>query len=713
MPLHKSILEAINELVYVADIDTYELLYVNNAMLKAFRMHRSNVIGRKCYEVIMGFDRPCEFCTNAKLCPSKFYTWTTHNRLLNRVYKVSDSLIEFNGRLARIEIASDISDFIDLHEARRDERDINKIYRNLINLLNCRHIRFTTILNTVLAQLLKLMHGKRIGVYSYTEEDTQTTSCAQQTAKGTVEIVNFALRQNMDFVRTWEKRFKGRRDILVQDPQQAAAGFPNSAAFYRENGITSFYCHPLFFEGRRQGLLIIDNPDALALAKHREKLHNIAALLAGSLYRQKHQTSLEHILYHDARTGLYNRACFMKDLEQSCERRANLGIIIVDINGLKAINDDAGHAQGDDILKKTASVLTQLYGLEQCYCLGDDEFAVTFSNISARMFDEARFTIRSTFAGGLGFSASVGGALGNANDYQQLITNASTQMLVQKQHFYHTHPLRPRYRPSSDQILQRLSQPHTIKTLLQHGAFTAYIQPIFDTQGHLAKGEALVRLNYHNTFISPVRFIPLLEAMNMTGEIDFYMFKKTCELIKSRLTQGLNIVPLATNFSRFTVTAPDFVKKLEEIVKQTCIDPGLVYIEVTESIEEREHQTLVDVTHALTDKGFKVAVDDYGVGSANLLTFANLAMTTIKFDKKIIDALTVGNNAYTTVKSFLTLVHQRGIKAVAEGVERREQVQMLKDLGFDYLQGFYFSKPLPLHDFITLCDAPPAPLTDC
>ena len=196
-------------------------------------------------------------------------------------------------------------------------------------------------------------------------------------------------------------------------------------------------------------------------------------------------------------------------------------------------------------------------------------------------------------------------------------------------------------------------------------------------------------------------------TMNMTREIDFYMFQKTCELLKSRRDRGSRCVPIATNFSRFTVTAPDFVKRIEEIVAKTGVEVKDVFLEVTESAEEREHQTLVEVTHKLTALGYHVAVDDFGVANANLLTFANMAMDTIKFDKQITDALREGNLAYETVHMLLQLMHSRGIKAVAEGVETLEQVRMLKKLGVDFLQGFYFSKPLPVEDFIRLCDTEP------
>lgn len=710
MPMQKSVLDALEEMVYVSDTETYELLYVNEAMARNFHINRNQLKGLRCHEVIFNSPEPCAFCTTPRLCPGKYYTWSVYNPCLKGTFKLKDTLVTYNGRPARIEVASNITEYVKNTALRQDEHAVNKLYKRCISLLNCRPVKFKPLLNSILLALLKRLNASRGGVFIFAEGEENLSFFTQVSTRGSVEssehIINSVLGRSS---RMWLQTLVKRSDLYVEDAlsvTEYGEDTPEMHAFFKELNIRSFYLHSLWYENELLGVVVIDDPLQEDILRMRERLHNFAALLAAALWRYSRSSSIERALYLDYKTGLFNRACFMRD--RLGEKSVNVGLILIDVNGLKDINEKEGHDKGDELLKTTAEAISDLYGAENCYRFGDDEFAVALINVSDNTFDEAMFTVKSLFAGGLGFTASVGGCKGECAELEHIITVATNQMLNDKQDFYTHNPQGARYRLSTDQLLRRLSQPHTIRTLLKRGDFFPYIQPIYDREGKLVKGESLVRLNYHGNLIPPGRFIPILESMNMTREIDFHMFKKTCELLRTRRERGQKCVPIATNFSRFTVTAPDFVERIEEIVAQTGVNVRDVFLEVTESAEEREHQTLVEVTHKLTALGYHVAVDDFGVANANLLTFANMAMDTIKFDKQITDALREGNMAYETVRMLLQLMHSRGIKAVAEGVETLEQVQMLNKLGVDFLQGFYFSKPLPVEDFIRLCDEEPS-----
>lgn len=701
---HQNILDGIEELVYVSDIQTHELLYVNKAMAAAFKLQRNEIVGRKCYEVIQGFDSPCEFCTNDKLCKGRYYTWTIHNRNLDRTFKVSDSLIDYNGKNARLEIATDINDYVSYQGVKREQQFLNKFFRRMISLLNCPLPRFKKLLGEILNEIMHLTGGTRVGTFIFDKNKETVSLYVQRVAKGTVEVAQKDLSLTSDYVQHWMPRLMSNSDIYVQDFAATASEHSKMAAFIRNLHINSFYWHPLWFDNELIGVMVIDGPEHRKLLRVRERLHNIAPVIAGAIGRQLHYAFLEKAVYTDIKTGLFNRAGFMRNVENL--KYVNLGLIVVDINGLKTINEEFGHDKGDEILEETAKLITQLYDKDHCYRLGDDEFVVVLPNISDQTFSENLFTVKSLFSGGLGFSASVGGLLlDGRQNLLKALSLATNMMLDEKQNYYLRNPVGPRYRPSYDQILSRLSHPHTIKKLIDNGNFFPYIQPIYDTQGHLVKGESLVRLNYHGNLIEPNRFIPILESMNMTQDIDYHIFKTACKLLAQRAREGYRIYPLSTNFSRYTITAPDFVDKIESIVAQESVDKSFLYLEVTESAEEREHQALIDVTRDLSEKGYQVAVDDFGVANANILTFISISMNTVKFDKKLIDALSYGNKAFDTLKAFIDLLHSRGIKAVAEGVEHQDQVDLLKDLGVDYLQGYFFSRPLPVDDFIKLCDA--------
>ncbi len=701
---HQNILDGIEELVYVSDIHTHELLYVNKAMAATFKRQRNDILGNKCYKIIQGLDSPCSFCTNDKLCKGRYYTWSIRNRNLNRTFKVSDTLIDFNGKPARLEIATDISDYVSYQGVKREQQVLNKFFRRMIYLLNCPLPRFNKHLGEILNELMHITGGIRMGIYTFDKNKQTSLLYAQRVAKGTVAVSQKDLPLAFEYLQHWMPRLLSNADVYVNDFAATAAEHAKMATFIRGLHINSFYWHPLWFDNELIGVMVIDGPDHQKLQRVRERLHSIAPVIAGAIGRQLHYAFLERAVYTDIKTGLFNRAGFMRNVENL--KYVNLGLIVVDINGLKTINEVFGHDKGDEILEETAKHISQLYDKDQCYRLGDDEFLVVLPNISEQTFSENLFKAKSLFSGGLGFSASVGGLLlDGKQNLLKALSLATNMMLDEKQDYYMRNPVGPRYRPNYDQILSRLSHPHTIKKLIDNGNFFPYIQPIYDTQGRLVKGESLVRLNYHGNLIAPNRFIPILESMNMTQDIDYHIFKTSCQILAQRAKEGAHIYPLSTNFSRYTITAPDFVDKIESIVAQESVDRSFLFLEVTESAEEREHQALIDVTRDLSEKGYQVAVDDFGVANANILTFVSISMKTVKFDKKLIDALSYGNKAFDTLKVFIDLLHARGIKAVAEGVEHQEQVDLLRDLGVDYLQGYFFSRPLPVDEFIRLCDA--------
>jgi EAL domain-containing protein (putative c-di-GMP-specific phosphodiesterase class I) len=201
--------------------------------------------------------------------------------------------------------------------------------------------------------------------------------------------------------------------------------------------------------------------------------------------------------------------------------------------------------------------------------------------------------------------------------------------------------------------------------------------------------------------VPPDDFIPALEAAHYTHIIDYYVFECICKRMKERLDKGKKIVPISCNFSRHTIVRPEFKTKLKAIMDNYNIGYEMIPLEVSEHTNTNKHKELVEVTEKLSSEGFNISIDDFGTAHANIYTLADLSVSEVKFDKKLIDNIaSEDNEKITTILSVLiTMCKKLGIKTIAEGVEDKEQNDILKSLGCDEIQGYYYSKPIKDDEF--------------
>ena len=179
------------------------------------------------------------------------------------------------------------------------------------------------------------------------------------------------------------------------------------------------------------------------------------------------------------------------------------------------------------------------------------------------------------------------------------------------------------------------------------------------------------------------------------------MFDAICKKMREQLDQGKKILPVSCNFSRHTIVRPEFSSKLKQIMDHYHLSYDLIPLEVSEHTSTQRHQELVAVTKFLQAEGFKISIDDFGTAHANIYTLADLSVNEVKFDKKLIDNLgNKDNYKLTTILSVLiTMCKKLGIQTTAEGVEQKIQNDILKELGCDEIQGYYYSKPISCDEY--------------
>lgn len=246
----------------------------------------------------------------------------------------------------------------------------------------------------------------------------------------------------------------------------------------------------------------------------------------------------------------------------------------------------------------------------------------------------------------------------------------------------------------------------TFQSAIENKEFVAYYQPKFDaSQKTIIGAEALVRwVSSDGTLVPPVQFIELFEKSGQIQQLDFYMLEQVCAFLKSLTTKGIPMLPIAVNFSRVHFYSDDFVNEVNRIVEKYGIAKHFIEIECTETTMLNNIDLTRDILGSLQDQGFSIAMDDFGSAYSSLNTLCSIPLDVLKLDGGFLMATLSHEKTKSDIiiSSVMTLAHDLVLKVVAEGVETEEQYQFLKSLGCDFIQGYYFSKPLDEQHFLEL-----------
>ncbi len=684
MNMHEKILDNLQELVYIADMETYELLYYNRALAEEF--HIPQRLHGKCYEILQGRRDPCPFCTNGKLSQDGCYVWKFYNQLVGRHFLLSDSICEFNGRQVRTEIASDITEHVLLQE----QLDKNLSLQNFINHCARKLYRqdadLPFLIDDVLAAIGEYLQADRAYIFEFSDDVVRNTF--EWCREGVVPQKEFLANVPVGGIARRMPNFYAHQPILTTDVESLRESSPEEYAVLKRQDIHSLLVFPLWNGKSLRGFVGVDNLDP-------EKF-----FFSSSLWRRDSLNELHFLSYHDQLTGVFNRNAFQRDVQK---RDADIGVIFLDINGLKDINDGDGYSGGDAVLAAVSRSVHELLPDTAVYRMGGDEFVLLWQGGDEWEFRRDVERVRSLFAGTLGFTASVGCAwVRREDDIGEGLIAADARMFAAKRDFYRSSPQSGRYRSGLDDVLD-LARPGRLEELLASDSFTLYCQPQFRVaDGAVVGGEILLRLISEGKVIPPTQFIPLLESLYAMLQVDLHVFGKVCACLKRWRDEGRPLVPMAVNFSRTTLAFPEVADRLEEIRQKFDIPAELLQVEITETASTEDYRAFQKVVDSIRAKGFRVAIDDFGVAYANLMTLARLGFDELKLDKSLMDDLCGSDKRQRLLRLVIEAAEDMGIRTVAEGVETEEQLAVLCKLGCPRAQSYLLSRPLPVEQFAAL-----------
>lgn len=679
--------DGLTDLVYIADLETHDLLYANAACRQRFRI--TELAGKKCHKVFRDSDSPCDGC--ALLPPRRReQVYLPH---LNAHFKIYEAFSTWQGRKARLLIAREMTTQVRARQLMRRQRGVESLIDHCSRLLAGDTGSLHTLILRVLEEIGLFLEADRCSLFEIRAHQ------ACNTHEWTREDISALPDSRLDLPETiyadWLPRLR-QGEILQRDGIRFGVG-QHPCDGVRLRDISSFLIAPLVVSGRLTGFLEVENPTGSRAETARTALAAISKFMAATIERSHLLNTLEHHSRHDPLTGLGNRHAFQHDLQQLSSPGG--AVLVLEVNGLKKINEIHGILHGDDMLVRLAGLLAEMEPGAHPYRLNGGEFALLWSYVGKDVFREALRRMRAMLSGTLDFSAAVGGCrLADGEAPLTAYTRAEAAMFADKKAFYR-HRESGRYRPEGDHVLE-LARPGVLERLLADGSFLTYWQPKFKVADRSLCGvEVLIRLRKDGRIIPPDQFIPLLESLHRCHLLDFFAFEEACRHLRVWLDEGRAVVPVATNFSRHTFVMPDFLERLEAIRRRYAIPLELLQVEITESADSRDHERVQEMSRLLSRHGYHLAIDDFGVAHANLATLAEVDFSVLKLDKRLISALEDNPRLPKLLRMLIMASHTLSITTVAEGVERDRQLDILAGLGCQEVQGYLLARPQPVEDF--------------
>lgn len=433
--------------------------------------------------------------------------------------------------------------------------------------------------------------------------------------------------------------------------------------------------------------------------------HRIASIL-----RLWDNAALINQLETDRLTGLYNKDCFYRKVEELLAQypEQDYMLLYLDFDGFRMINAQYGTQAGDELLKHLGTVLKKSIGEQEiCGRIGADAFSVLYKKRKIRSQEEVGQFCAENLQ-----EVSMKGVAVKCGIYQIRDRSQSVSMMVDCAKFaertvkHHYGAYYAVYDETMNSTVTREYQlANYMEEALQERQFVVYLQPKHNTEtGALSGAEALVRWVHPELgFISPGEFIPLFERNGFIVKLDFFVWEEVCRLLHEWIAAGITPVPVSINASRADFLAADLPEKLCNLIEQYELPPELLHIEVTESAYTDNPQQIIEMTSTLRDIGFQIEMDDFGTGYSSLNMLSELPIDVLKLDMRFMkcgDNKLKGNKR--NILSFVVgLSKWLQLPTVAEGVETAEEVEVLRSMGCNYIQGYYFSRPMPPDTFAT------------
>lgn len=436
----------LSELVYVTDLHTHNLLFVNETGIKTFNIPKLES-QMKCYKVLRGLNSPCEFCTNNILKADETYSCEQFNPLTQKYYLVKDRLIEWDGHMAKLEIAFDITKSANEKIQLQNRLDRDNILLDCIRELYHNNDLLSAITN-VLEQTAKLFFAER-GYVFLLHEDKFSNIC-EWCMEGVAPQINILQNLPQDNYPGFINMLNTQESVIISDVKNLKSTMPTEYELLRRQTIDSLILIPLQKKGEIIGFIGLDNLTINSSQNAVPYLQTLQYFITLSMQRDEDEKNLYSLSYLDKLTLLFNRNRYIQDINSLKIKQESVGVVYLDMNGLKLINDTLGHDAGDRLLKKCADIIRDSFQIGNHYRVGGDEFIVICTNISKETFLINVDKLKTNFMNSdckiaIGFDWNK-----SCENIENIIKTADELMYADKKQFYQNNHSSSRYRYNND-----------------------------------------------------------------------------------------------------------------------------------------------------------------------------------------------------------------------------------------------------------------------
>lgn len=505
-----------------------------------------------------------------------------------------------------------------------------------------------------------------------------------------------------------------RNEMIILADETRLDHWPAWKRVANEHNIHACWIVPITNgSGKALGTIALYSPQPVAPASSDYVLLETVRQLAMLAVEQRSlHEQIVHQAYHDDLTGLPNRVRFLEKLRQVLNDAAQYGtltgLIMIDLDRFKQINDTLGHPVGDQLLIQTAHRFQQQFDESVMLArMSGDEFALLLPQLpnvqqAVRVGQHLLETLKEPFVINgreLVITASIGISFSpqDGDDSTTLLRYADHALYRAKSNGANQVMC---FTPEMTNLaLERLEMEHQLHRAFQQGELMMHYQPLYDIQSETLVGlEALIRWQHpRRGLLSAGRFIHLLEESGLVFPVGLWTLREVCRQVVAWQQAGYTPVPVAVNISAQQLTQPDFVGYLHSVLHETGCAPDLLHIEMTESTLLHDHEPGAQRLEQIRSLGVRVAIDDFGTGYSSLAYLQQLPVDSLKIDRSFVRSL--GGEAECTpgvlalINTIITLAHNFHLRVVAEGIETAQQLDVLRQMGCEVGQGFLLGKP--------------------
>ncbi len=442
------------------------------------------------------------------------------------------------------------------------------------------------------------------------------------------------------------------------------------------------------------------------------------------------EEEIRMLAFFDGLTGLANRALFMERLNHAvaaAERHGRIfALLFLDLDQFKMVNDSFGHHTGDLLLKKVSETLKKCTRISDTTTgpvrgddidtliarLGGDEFIVLLSDIkkpenaaavARRILKDMPIT--HTLEGKqISVTSSIGISVfpEDGNDAETLLKHADSAMYHAKQRGRNTYQF---YKKSLNaEVLERFSLEHDLREAISNEEFVFFFQPKLNLSSRKIVGaEALIRwVHPQKGLIQPDQFIPIAEESGVIVDINKWVIQESCRYANKWQNQGLDPGRIAINLSGYQLPEQNIIEVIKSALQEAELEPSSLEVELTEYTLMQNTSSSRSTLQQMSDLKLRVALDDFGTGYSSLSYLTSFPVNSLKIDRSFVMGTALSESNQVIIRAIIAMGHSLGIKIIAEGIETEEQFHLLRDLGADEGQGFYFSPPVAENHFIEL-----------